>query len=64
MTKWQYKSVRFETHGFSGGILETEEFDFVLNEMGEQGWELVTVFTTSHKQGTTRYVVATFKCPV
>jgi hypothetical protein len=59
--KWEYKSIRFETHGFRGGILETAEFDRVLNEMGQQGWELVIVFDTNDASGSTRFVIATFK---
>lgn len=61
MTKWEYQSVRVETHGISGGILETDEFDALLNQMGSEGWELVGVFTTIHRGGTTRFVIATFK---
>ena len=59
--KWQYKSVRVETHGMAGGILEVEEFDRLLNQLGQQGWELVAVFDTNYNQGGTRFVLATFK---
>jgi hypothetical protein len=60
---WEYRTARFETHGMSGGILEPEEFDAVLNQLGQDGWELVSVFETIHRGGTTRFVFATFKRP-
>lgn len=63
MTNWEYQSVRVETSGMSGGILEVESFDAILNDLGRSGWELVSVFTTIHRGGTTRFVVATFKRP-
>lgn len=39
MEKWEYKSIKFETKGFMGGILEINDFDNKLNELGQQGWE-------------------------
>ena len=61
MTKWEYKSISVESGGWMGGILKTEDFDQLLNQMGQQGWELVVVFDTNFNQGATRYVIATFK---
>lgn len=61
MEKWEYKSVKFETKGFMGGILEINDFDNKLNELGQQGWELVSSFTTNQGQGFTRDVIGTFK---
>lgn len=58
---WEYKSIKVETKGFMGGILELEDFNHELNNLGEQGWELVSCLTTSSGQGTTREVVAVFK---
>lgn len=63
MTKWEYKSVSIATEGWMGGILKTEEFDQMLNQMGQEGWELVTIFDTNLSNGATRYVIATFKRP-
>lgn len=61
MERWEYTSIKVETKGFMGGILETEDFDYKLNNLGEQGWELVSCLTTSSGQGTTREVVAVLK---
>ncbi len=61
MEKWEFKSVKFETKGFLGGKLELNDFDNRLNELGQQGWELVSTFTTNQGQGYTRDVIGTFK---
>ncbi|WP_160687689.1 DUF4177 domain-containing protein [Clostridium sp. C2-6-12] len=61
MERWEYTSIKVETKGFMGGILEIEDFNYELNKFGEQGWELVSCLTTSLGQGTTREVVAVFK---
>jgi hypothetical protein len=61
MVTWEYKSIRFQTRGMAGGILEAEELDHALNELGQQGWELGTVFDTNTSHGGTRFVLATFK---
>jgi len=44
-----------------GGNLNTDTFNQKLNDLGEEGWELVSIFDTNHSQGATRDVVAVFK---
>lgn len=61
MDKWEYKSIKIETRGFIGGILDTNDFTYELNNLGEEGWELVSCFATSKGEGTTREVIAVFK---
>jgi hypothetical protein len=61
MKQWEYKSLKINTHGFAGGILDTDKFDQLLNEMGREGWEMVVAFDTNYGQGGSREVVATFK---
>jgi CRISPR/Cas system CSM-associated protein Csm4 (group 5 of RAMP superfamily) len=42
MNKWEYKTVKVNAKGwFLGGILDENEFDSLLNSMGQEGWELV-----------------------
>jgi hypothetical protein len=60
---WQYKTIKLETKGFMGGVLDINVFDEKLNLLGEQGWELVTSFDTNMSQGGSRDVIATFKRP-
>ncbi len=49
---------------FLGGKLDGKRFTDRLNELGEQNWELVSVFDTNFLQGGTRDVVAVLKRPL
>ncbi|MET3288780.1 DUF4177 domain-containing protein [Brevibacillus fluminis] len=61
MDKWEYRTVKYLTTGFFGGKLDETEFDKILNEMGEEGWELVSCFDTNQTHGSSREVVSVFK---
>lgn len=61
--QWEYQTVKLGTRGVLGGIVDTDDFDMHLNELGESSWELVGVFDTSQSGGQTRDVVAVFKRP-
>jgi hypothetical protein len=61
MDKWEYTSIKLETKGILGGILEEESFDTELNRLGEQGWELVSCFPTAQGYGQSREVISVFK---
>jgi hypothetical protein len=61
INKWEYKTVKLNTKGVLGGILDTQTFDIFLNELGSQGWELVSTFATSAGHGSTREAVAVLK---
>lgn len=61
MDRWEYTSLKVETKGFQGGILELEDFNYELNKFGSQGWELVSCVSTSRGQGATREIIAVFK---
>ena len=63
--KWEYRTVMFEASGwFLGGKLDGGQFNERLNQLGEEGWELVTAFDTNSAQGATRDVVAVLKRPL
>ncbi len=63
--KWEYLTIKFGTTGwFLGGMLDGQKFNDRLNCLGEQGWELVSVFDTNMSQGQTRDVVAVLKKPL
>ena len=47
LEKWEYTSIKTEAKGFLGGILDISYFDNELNILGEQGWELVSCFSTT-----------------
>lgn len=61
MEKWEYKTIKVELKGFLGGILKTEDFDYELNRLGEQGWELISCFSTNAAEGYSRDAIAVFK---
>lgn len=61
MQKWEYKTVKIETKGFLGGIVDTNVLDALLNQYGQQGWNLMSVFDTNSYQGASREIVVVFK---
>ncbi len=61
MDKWEYTTVTLGTAGFLGGKFEPSDLDGKLNWMGQQGWELVSTFTTNKSYGETREIVSVFK---
>jgi hypothetical protein len=62
--KWEYATVMFEASGwFVGGALDGEKLNNRLNELGQEGWELVTVFDTNVQGGRSRDIVAVLKRP-
>jgi len=60
-TKWEYKVLKFPTHGFSGGKIKEDEINLQINKYGNDGWELVTTLGSNEGMGTTRDVVLFFK---
>ena len=61
MQKWEYKTVKVETEGWLGGVVDVQGLDKLLNQLGQHGWNLVSVFDTNMLEGTSREVVAVFK---
>ena len=62
MIKWEYKTIKLATTGwFVGGKLDEKQLDEHLNNLGFDGWELVSAFDTNQAEGRTRDVVVIFK---
>jgi hypothetical protein len=62
--KWEYMTLVFAATGvFLGGKLNGKQLTDRLNELGEQGWELVSIFDTNMADGQTRDVFAILKRP-
>lgn len=61
--QWEYRTIKIGTHGFAGGKLDEGAFTSHLNDLGSQGWELITAFDTNQAYWATRDVVAIFKRP-
>ena len=62
--KWEYKTIKLAATGFLGGKFDAEQLDRYMNELGAQGWELMTGFDTNKSYGETRDVVVIFKRPL
>jgi Domain of unknown function (DUF4177) len=60
---WEHKTIKVNTKGFNGGILDIDIFDEELNVLGSEGWELVTALNTNQSSGSSREVIAIFKRP-
>jgi hypothetical protein len=60
---WEYKTLTFEAAGFwsGGGKLDAQLLTGQLNELGSEGWELVSIFDTTKHEGQTRHVYAVLK---
>lgn len=43
MKRFEYKTLKIEPKGFWGTKLDAEEIDKILNELGRQGWEMITM---------------------
>ncbi len=61
MKKWSYKVIEFDSKGFVGGKVNSRNIEDRLNELGNQGWALVSSFTTNQAYGQTNKIVFTFK---
>ena len=62
---WEYNTVKLATTGFwVGGKFDDDQFNYLLNELGREQWELVAAFDTNQGSGNTRDVVAILKRPL
>lgn len=61
--KWEYATFKIETTGLMGGKLDESQLASKMNELGNDGWELVTSVATNQGYGSTRDVVIIFKRP-
>jgi hypothetical protein len=61
---WEYKTVKLAAKGLLGGKFDEGQLDAYMNQLGSEGWELVTGFDTNKSYGETRDVVVIFKRPI
>lgn len=61
MDKFEYKTLFTDAKGFFGGKVDKSDYQFELNELGSQGWELVSTVATAQSYGSTRWIISTFK---
>ena len=63
--KWEYMTLMLPATGFIlGGKIDGQRFTDRLNQLGGEGWELVSVFDTNMIEGKTRDVIAVLKRPI
>jgi hypothetical protein len=61
---WEYKTIKLAATGFwVGGNIDAEKLDLMMNELGQQGWELAAALDTNEADGKTKDVVVIFKRP-
>ncbi len=61
MEKWEYKTINIETKKVGEAIPDSSNFNMVINQLGNVGWELVSCFTINQEQGWTRELIAVLK---
>lgn len=61
MEKWEYKTISSESKGPSEGRLNIENFNMILNQLGNVGWEMVSCFPAQQEQGPVRELIAVLK---
>ena len=59
--QWEYKTIKLGTNGLFGGKVDEAKLDLFMNQLGAEGWELVTGFGSNETLGQTRHIVLTFK---
>ena len=61
MDKFEYKTLFTNAKGFLGGKINESKFQDELNELGKQGWELVSTVPSTQSYGNTRWLISVFK---
>lgn len=60
--RWEYMTLVFAAKGIVlGGKFDARQLNLRLNELGNEGWELVSVFDTNMLDGGTRDIYAILK---
>ena len=59
--KWEYRTIKLEASGIMGGKIDEKKLDEMMNELGDQGWELSAAFDSNMQAGTTRDAIVIFK---
>jgi hypothetical protein len=61
MEKYEYKTLFTDAKGVLGGKVDQDAFQYELNDLGAQGWELVNTVAAAQSYGSTRWIISIFK---
>ncbi len=61
--QWEYRTIKLPAKGFLGGKFDEATLNESMNQLGSEGWELITGFDTNKSYGETRDIVIIFKRP-
>jgi len=61
MDRFEYKTLFTDAKGMFGGKVDRFTFENELQELGSQGWELVSSVATAQSYGSTRWIISIFK---
>lgn len=61
MERFEYKTLFTDAKGMLGGKVDKYGLQAELNELGAQGWELVSSVPSAQSYGSTRWIISIFK---
>ena len=61
MEKFEYKVFVIDTKGFWGGRVEIDQIENQLNQLGNEGWEMVNCTSTNQSYGASKSIVCILK---
>ena len=61
MEQFEYTVAVYDTKGFWGGNVESNQLENQLNLLGGDGWELVSCTSTNQSYGSSKSIVFIFK---
>lgn len=61
MKRFEYKVFMTDAKGVWGGKVDVEEYERMLNALGNEGWEMIESTASNQSYGSTRYILTVFK---
>ena len=61
MEHFEYKVAVYDTKGFWGGTVEVHQIENQLNQLGNDGGEMVSCTSTNQSYGASKSIVCVFK---
>jgi hypothetical protein len=62
--RWEYRTIKMKIAGWFGSNVDVQELADALNELGREGWELVSTLDLDTGHGHSSELVAVFKRPL